>query len=231
MSLLEAKSPEAYWTPDTIAWWQKPSQTFKSPQEARAWMFRYLEHSDRQPHAHLFGGVNGPNANQIITDHMPLYRDRRGFHIGNKPKISRARMPMIGTEQPEGSAPDVAWYDQDLQDSGRHVSPASIARDYVREADRQRVTVYPAYVPRGDIPDEICAEEECDDEDGGSYDWDQFRFRGSPPPIKLLVKRDGTIEIVDGNHRLRWWREQGYDDIPAWVIDYRPVKPRPTDEE
>lgn len=228
--LCEADNPETFWQkPGSTEWWQALLPRLNNEQAVRDWMFQRLERADREPHASLFGGPNGPEINRKIADVMPLYRTRQGIMIGNRPKVSRARQPMIGTESPEGSAPEVDWHHQDLQDRSRYVTSETIKRDYVVEKDRNRVTVYSAYVPSSDIPDEICAEEHCDDDDddgGGGYDWEQFRFRGAFPPAKLEVKRSGEIVIVDGNHRIRWWRQNDYDDIPAWVIDYRRVKPR-----
>ena len=173
-------------------------------------------------------GANGTEKNRGIADTIPLFKAGRKIKVGMKPKVSRAKQPKIGTMEPEGTAPDVDWNHQDLQDSVRHVTSASIIRDYVPERERGRVTVYPAYVASEQVPHEVCAEEECDDddeEDGGGYDWDEFSFHGTFPPAKLSVDRHGKIHIVDGNHRIRYWRSQrSYQSIPAWVIDYRRVK-------
>jgi hypothetical protein len=55
-----------------------------------------------------------------------------------------------------------------------------------------------------------------------NYDWSEMQSqRSDPPPIKLMVRRNGKIVIVDGNHRINFWREGGYEYFPAWVIDYR----------
>jgi ParB-like chromosome segregation protein Spo0J len=36
-----------------------------------------------------------------------------------------------------------------------------------------------------------------------------------------VVIRTGfdTYEVVDGNHRIHTWQEQGFDVIPVWVYD------------
>lgn len=42
------------------------------------------------------------------------------------------------------------------------------------------------------------------------------------PPLKLSVDRHGVVDIADGNHRLRVYRERGIDtfqarfDVPPW---------------
>lgn len=35
------------------------------------------------------------------------------------------------------------------------------------------------------------------------------------PPLSLAVGKRGDIDIVDGNHRLRVYRERGYDTVEA----------------
>jgi len=40
-------------------------------------------------------------------------------------------------------------------------------------------------------------------------------------PIKVAVNKDGSMEILDGNHRAKVWEEQNHEYAPAWVIDRR----------
>lgn len=225
----EADDPANFWTkPDKLAWWMQYASRmrFKSPQEAQEWMLGRLEYSDRQSHVGLFGGPNGTAVNQAIARQTPTFKTSEGYKIGARPKLSRARVDKLGSPTPEGSAPNVDWTAQDLPDTVRRVSKESILKDYVPVADRTKVTVYAAYVPNGDVPDEQLAEENPDenDEDGGSYDWDEMQRDATFPPLKLQVDRRGKVTIIDGNHRTRFWRETGFDCFPAWVIDYRPVK-------
>jgi hypothetical protein len=136
----------------------------------------------------------------------------------------------LGTENQEGRAPAVDWYAQDLQDSGR-VTEASLLRDY---NEGKPALVYQSYIDVNDIPDPVLAEEEDrkrggdeEDDEGSGYDWEELRMSGnrrSTPPIKVRVTPRGKVEILDGNHRLRFWQEQGYDSYPAWVIDQRKGK-------
>ena len=188
---------------------------FKSEQEARDWLFRKREHID-ETQGDLFGR-NGTEKNRKIADTMPLYRENRKWKIGQKvkPVVSKDR---LGSENPDGRAPNVSWYKQDLQDSSRQVTPQSILNDYNTPKDRKAV-VYQSYIPIGDMPDPVLAEEQ--DEDGGSYAWDDFHHPGSPPPAKVLIRPDGKVILSDGNHRTRFWIDNGYDAIPAWVIDQR----------
>ena len=67
--------------------------------------------------------------------------------------------------------------------------------------------------------------EEDPNEDSGGYDWSELKMiRKSPPPIVITRKLDDTIEINDGNHRVRFWRENGKQYIPSWCYDEKITK-------
>lgn len=44
-------------------------------------------------------------------------------------------------------------------------------------------------------------------------------FRGGYPPAVVIRTGKDTYEVVDGNHRIALWQEQGFDVIPAFVYD------------
>lgn len=127
----------------------------------------------------------------------------------------------IGTEEPErGSrAPAVDWTARDLQDTGAaRITPEYIAKTY----NEGRGVAYQSYLSADEIPSPKGAgiSEEMD-----AYDWSELQASGrgkSPPPIKVRITPEGKVELLDGNHRVQFWNEQGYDQIPAWVIDERP---------
>jgi len=51
-----------------------------------------------------------------------------------------------------------------------------------------------------------------------AYDWDQFNFdMGGFPPATIKINKNGTVSIVDGNHRIHFWRAQGMDEIPVKI--------------
>jgi len=85
------------------------------------------------------------------------------------------------------------------------------------------------------MPNPVLAEEENaeDDEEPATYSREDFRFHSSRgiPPIKVAITPHGDIEILDGNHRLKYWTDQGYSSIPAWVIDKRKGKIEGLSEE
>lgn len=140
------------------------------------------------------------------------------------PSDEDAERAMLGVSEPNGKAPAVSWGNQDLQDSGKRVDEDSIRRDYADPKDKYEPVVYRAYVSLAAL-DERLVEEEADEEPGG-YSWDEFDRRGTFPPAKIAVHGDAesvSVDILDGNHRVRFWREAGFDEAPVWVLDYRPA--------
>lgn len=62
---------------------------------------------------------------------------------------------------------------------------------------------------------EECQSQFADEEAG--YDWSEIHSGGTFPAPKILVTRDGTVRILDGNHRLTAW-ENDYNWVQVWVI-------------
>jgi hypothetical protein len=118
------------------------------------------------------------------------------------------------------SVPNVDWSARDLQDSAKRVNEDTVLRDYVPKDQQNEVQVYASWIPAEDMPREKLVEEEDNDPNG--YDWSEYSARGTFPPAKVEVDKNGKASIVDGNHRVRYWQEQGRSHIPAYVIDHRP---------
>jgi hypothetical protein len=89
---------------------------------------------------------------------------------------------------------------------------------------------------RENYPDEFFDEENIEDFDWRDVrdrltqqeeqGWESLRYdeysrpRGSGyPPLVVIRTGETTYEMVDGNHRLDTWQEQGFDVVPAWVVD------------
>jgi hypothetical protein len=225
------KEPEAEKTAEApllsdkeLEGWSKYLQHrgFGSEPELRDWFHRRLEDDDKQ-----YGGflhrTRGPEKNRAIADWVPIYRERREYKLGRKPKAEPVSRERLGSATPEGDYPSVDFYRRDLQDSGP-VTEESILRDY-NYPKKRRAIVYKAYVPLESVPSPVLAEEEEeleDEEDRATYPWEDFGIGRRPfPPAKLLVQPDGKVVISDGNHRIRHWADSGHDTIPAWVIDQR----------
>jgi hypothetical protein len=140
-------------------------------------------------------------------------------------KVSRER---LGSEVPEGKHPAVDWSARDNEDgSGGPVTADHILQNY----GGGKGEVYRAWVPIGQVPEPKLAEEN-DAEEGEDprslYDWDSLGMTGdrrAVPPAKLMVMSTGRVVILDGNHRITYWKGRQYDCIPAWVIDRHREKP------
>ena len=52
-----------------------------------------------------------------------------------------------------------------------------------------------------------------------------FTRTGVYAPTTLEVTARGTSHLIDGHHRVAYWRQQGFTHAPAWVIDYRKGRP------
>jgi hypothetical protein len=131
--------------------------------------------------------------------------------------------------------PNVNFHTRDLQDTGP-VNETSVIKDYGSGAP---AVAYKAYIPTHEMPDYKLAEEEdarshkhsedecgeqgesCPYQDGGMYDWDQFRYRSKNafPPAKVLRDAEGKLHLLDGNHRTKYWTDLNHTHIPAWIID------------
>lgn len=157
----------------------------------------------------------------------------------------------LGEPSPPWGAkcPRVNFFDRDLLDGPGGVSEASLLATYASAPS----DVYAAYVSADDVPNPVLAEESaaselmaecaerqrrlgwpspgdegyenCDDEYVGSYDWDSLRAAKVTPPPKIRVRRDGSVELIDGNHRVAMWLDRGFTHVPAWVIDERGHRP------
>jgi hypothetical protein len=62
------------------------------------------------------------------------------------------------------------------------------------------------------------------EEERESYPWEDMRPNATFPPAKLLLDADGNVLILDGNHRLHFWREAGFTHAGAWVLQ-EPLRP------
>ena len=104
---------------------------------------------------------------------------------------------------------------RDLQDTGPKVTEKTIRKDYA--SNNPNVSVYQSYIPMEDMPSPNVVEEE----EGGDFDREEYSRPRTGVPIKVEVGKDGKLNILDGNHRVRVWEEQNQQYAPAWVVDHR----------
>jgi len=103
----------------------------------------------------------------------------------------------------------------DLQDTGKRVTAETIRKDYVRKKQQKEVSIYQAYIPMEDLPTPKFVDEEEE-----NFDRQDYRPR-TGSPIKVDIHKNGSVNILDGNHRVQVWGEQGQEYAPAWVVDHR----------
>lgn len=59
-----------------------------------------------------------------------------------------------------------------------------------------------------------------EDEVGSGYDWSELQNRRSNPPPALITRTvKDVILIHDGNHRIRFFQDRGFEYIPTWCYD------------
>lgn len=110
---------------------------------------------------------------------------------------------------------DVNFSARDLQDSGNKVTAETIRKDYA--GGDKNASIYQSYIPMEDLPSPKVVEEE----EGGDFEREDYQRPRVGVPIKVEVKPNGKMEILDGNHRARVWEEQNQQYAPAWVVDRR----------
>jgi hypothetical protein len=71
---------------ESLLWWAKyaANMTFPTEQAARDWVFGRREHADSQPHASMFGGIDGPEYNRQFANAVPLYQSGKSWKIGKR---------------------------------------------------------------------------------------------------------------------------------------------------
>jgi hypothetical protein len=146
---------------------------------------------------------------------------KTGLPEGTKVAAQKAAPEAVGLHEDDlpyrAKYQDVDFESPDLQDSVKKVTPASIKRDYAPKTKvGQNASVYKAYIPMEEMPSPEFVEPEEE-----NFDRMDYRPRGAGSPVKVLVKKNGSLQILDGNHRTRVWEEQNQQYAPAWVVDER----------
>jgi hypothetical protein len=111
-------------------------------------------------------------------------------------------------QDPSEVSPDlpVNWNAPDIQ-IGRKWDIPTI-RHFLRLPKSFRA-IYPSII-------EVCYLDPKIEEDD---DFEEYRFkRGGFPPI-CIRKTKGKLTIIDGNHRVYWCQQVGYETIAAYVVD------------
>lgn len=72
--------------PDDIKWWSSyaSQQIFPTEAAARDWVFKRREFADHEPHAAMFGGIDGPEYNKQFAQAIPVYQSGKSWKIGKR---------------------------------------------------------------------------------------------------------------------------------------------------
>jgi len=172
------------------------SHTWGSIEEARKSLKRNIEHNNNQ-----FGGIFG-KTNPSMADEVKIVKKGKGYTVSLRGKSQKPVLDVF--DEPIGESPYGNFSARDLEDTGK-----GIMADY----GRGKGEVKSGYVDIDILPKAKLA--------GGknAYDWSELERGGEIPPIKIRKNKNGSITILDGNHRLEYFRDKGYESIPAFVID------------
>jgi hypothetical protein len=166
-------------------------RTFSTREDAER-VLRYYIDKWNEP------GMLGTKPEQLSYDLIDeiLVKRGKGFAISNKGLKPKAAFE--ASEEPIGEAPDVAWGALDTQDYRRDAKPGEVVDEL--------------FVSFASIPKAKLAGGRTD------YDWTELERGGAIPPVTLRRNKNGSVSIIDGNHRIEFFRERGFDSIPAYVI-------------
>jgi len=136
----------------------------------------------------------GRPVDPAIVDEFNFVKHGKDVKISQR-GMAEKRKPVGFTLEQDGAAMVGDWGKKDLNDYTEGF------------ADQLR-----GYVDLDSIPQEKLA--------GGynAYGWEALSRGGEIPPITLKANKNGSLSILDGNHRLRFARDRGDDQIPATIV-------------
>lgn len=187
--------PASYWNPgqiDHIANYTS-KLTFKSPEEAREWYFRKLQHWDKQSWAAITG-VNGPEKNRLIADSLPIYQSGKSFKIGKRIR-----------------APKKTWDDIEIKEPS--IAPL-VSAGWLNPFDGYKVLG----IQMKKVSDLHMTEDHSNTE-GGQEKVHRYaqRIKDDETFLAIIVDTQGTI--LDGHHRYRAVRDVlKWKTIPCLVV-------------
>lgn len=206
-----SKSPQNE-APDAWVYRYWSSRAWASEDAAREMIRgRIVEDNER------YAGAFKPQ-DPALADGLVFVKAPKGEFKLKQPKAAPLPFARIGdpVDSEGGDRPRVDWESRDMADDG---TSDSVLQAYGRgHGNVYRAWVDPSLIP----PPKGAGIEGGYPNMDGEYDWQELQGRGSPPPLKLRVGKNGKLVLMDGNHRLAWWREKGVSEVPAYVIDERP---------
>lgn len=187
-------------TPDSLKWWSQYARhmNFKSPQEARDWIFNRRERADREPSNVLFG-VDGPEYNRAFADAVPLYQSGKRWKIGKRIRTdNRFRLKHL-----EVKTPDMEYlYQTATSNTAHNWEYGGIKWFRISDLIGEGTNDYYFKQQMGYLQ-ELASKIK---ENG----WIE----------SVVVGTDGKdVELWEGQHRVRAMRLLGFSKVPCYVIE------------
>jgi hypothetical protein len=189
-------------TNDNIKWWSSYSQnrTFKTPEEAREWVFYMMERSDRQPHSSMFG-INGTDYNRKFSENIPLYQSGKSWKIGKRVrKDTRFRLSDLRVK-----TPDIEYLNT-VANSNTEKGWEYGGVKWLRISDLMGDVNEDQYYSWG---------KELDYIKNLAY---QIKTNGWIEAV-VVGQTDSGYELWEGQHRSRALRVLGFSKVPAYIIE------------
>jgi hypothetical protein len=187
-------------TPDNIKWWSSYAQSrvFKTPEEAREWVFHVMERTDREPHASLFG-INGSDYNRKFSEAIPVYQSGKSWKIGKRVrKDTRFRLSDLQVKRPDTE------YLNEVANSNTADDWEFGGIKWLRISDLI-----------GDIKEGVYSYgRELDSIKDLAY---QIKTNGWIEAV-VVGQTGSEYELWEGQHRVRALKVLGFSKVPAYII-------------
>lgn len=188
-------------TPDTLKWWSNYAKyrIFKTPEEARDWVFHVMERADQQPHSSHFG-INGPDYNRKFSEAIPLYQSGKSWKIGKRVRedkrfrLSDLRVKTPDLEYLNNTANSNTASDWELEGI-RWI----LIRDLIADEKNDQYYLY-----------------------GNTLEYikelaQKIKTNGWIEAV-VVGRTDSGYELWEGQHRTRALRVLGFSKVPAYII-------------
>ena len=174
------------------------SHKWGSEEEAKAAIRRSREHQNNQ-----FSGVFGKDIDVTVGDHLEFSKVGGKVRIKQPPK-QREGLVMADPDTPMSDAPAVNWGAKDNFSFDEVGMGGKVKRGWaaIDDLPLKKIERHEGILRKETPPEEFS------------------QNMGGFPPIKILINKNKTMSLVDGHHRLSWFKDQGYANVPVEVVDH-----------
>ena len=174
------------------------SHKWGSEEEAKAAIRRSREHQNNQ-----FSGIFGKELDVTVGDHLEFSKVGGKVRIKQPPK-QREGLVMADPDTPMSDAPAVNWGAKDNFSFDEVGMGGKVKRGWaaIDDLPLKKIERHEGILRKETPPEEFS------------------QNMGGFPPIKILINKNKTMSLVDGHHRLSWFKDQGYANVPVEVVDH-----------